>query len=94
MPTLTEREALMNKDANDTIAIAPKNIRMVNLDAVNDVLLDMSKDEMNKRTQIRANKGNNRDLPRGRIYARVDQNAPGVSYDLADKYPHVAQLYG
>ena len=94
MPTLTEREALMNKDANDTIAIAPKNIRMVNLDAVNDVLLDMSKDEMNKRTQIRANKGNNRDLPRGRLYARVDQNAPGVSYDLADKYPHVAQLYG
>ena len=94
MPTLTKKQALDNKQARDTIAIAPKEVRMVNLDAVDDTLRDMSRSEMNKRTQVRANKGNNLDVPRGRLYVRVDQNAPGVSYDLADRYPHVAQIYG
>ena len=93
MPTLTQKEALANKKANDTIAIAPQNIRMVDLDAVNDLLMDMTRNEINRRTQIRANDGNNHDVPRGRVYARVDQNAPGVSYDLADRYPYAAQLY-
>lgn len=93
MPTLTKKEALANKAARDTIAIAPQNIRMVNLDSVNDALMDMDSAVMNDRMQVRANMGNNLNAPRGRVYVRVDQNTPGVSYDLADRYPHAAQLY-
>lgn len=95
MPTLTKQEALANKNARDTIAIAPQSVRMVNLDAVNDALMDMDRNEMNRRIQVRANKGNNLDVPRGRVYVRVDQNAPGVSYDLASRpgFEHAAQLY-
>ena len=93
MPTLTKKEAEANKRARDTIAIAPKEIRMVNLDAVNDAISSMDAAQIQKNMQVRANMGNNLDGARGRVYVRVNQNAPGVSYDLADRYPHAAQLY-
>lgn len=95
MPTLTKKQALENKAARDTIAIAPQSVRIVELDAVDDLLAKMPTEEMNRRIQIRANQGNNLDAPRGRVYVRVDQNSPGVSYDLASRpgRGHVAQLY-
>ena len=93
MPTLTKAEAEANKRARDTIAIAPQEIRMVNLDAVNDAISEMDAAQIQQNMQVRANMGNNLDGARGRVYVRVNQNAPGVSYDLADRYPHAAQLY-
>ena len=93
MPTLTNQEARANKNAGDRIAIAPQELRMVNMDAVKDVLNDMPVQEQLKRLQSRGNTGDGGGgEPRSRLYIRVDQNAPGVSYAMADRYPHVAQI--
>jgi hypothetical protein len=93
MPTLTNQEARANKNANDRIAISPQELRMVNMNAVKDVLNDMPVQEQLKRLQSRGNTGDGGGgEPRSRLYIRVDQNAPGVSYDMADRHPHVAQI--
>lgn len=94
MPTLTNAEARANKQY-DNLAIAPQSIRMVNMDAVKDVLNNMPVQEQLKRLQSRGNTGDGGgDEPRARLYIRVNQNAPGVSYAMGtkDRYPHVAQI--
>ena len=102
MTTLDSESAIRNKNAKDKISIAPQEVRVVNMGAAREYVENMSPEQAlhgygrQSVLQVRPNDGDpssrNRE-GRGRVYVRVPQNAPGVSYDAAERFPEVAQLY-
>ena len=102
MTTLRSSDAIANKATKDKLAIAPREVRVVDMNAARDYVEGMTAEEVLRGTggrsvlQVRPNDGDpysrNRE-GRGRVYIRVPENTPGVSYDAAQRFPHVAQLY-
>ena len=102
MTTLRSQDAIANKATKDKLAIAPREVRVVDMKAAKDYVEGMTAEQTLRGTggraalQVRPNDGDpysrNRE-GRGRVYIRVPENTPGVSYDAAQRFPHVAQLY-
>ena len=102
MTTLRSDDAIANKMTKDKLSIAPEEVRVVDMQAARNYVENMSSRDSLKGQggrsvlQVRPNDGDpysrNRE-GRGRVYVRVPQSAPGVSYDAAQRFPHVAQLY-
>lgn len=102
MTTLKSSDAIANKATKDKLSIAPQEVRVVDMGAARDYVEDMTAEQVLRGTggrsvlQVRPNDGdpNSRNREgRGRVYIRVPENAPGVSFDAAERFPHVAQLY-
>ena len=102
MTTLSSEDAAAGKQSRDKIAFAPKEVRVIDMENAKNYIKGMSaSDVLGYREgqpvmQVRPNDGdpNSRNREgRGRVYIRVPESAPGVSYDAAQRFPHVAQLY-